>query len=127
LRPPFLLRLGLCFPTEELLLWLQGLLLLPLLLLLLLWLALRVSAAALQQLLHAGSSIHPVVPHHESCMQQLPAQYPQLPREALIGSTAVRRPPCCVRLRCRRQAPAKWVSCVIHRWGSDMLQVLLLP
>jgi hypothetical protein len=101
---------------------LQGLLLL----LLLLWLAVRVLAATLQQLLHVGGSIHPVVPNHESSMQQLPGQHPQRPREVLISSTAVCCPPCRLRVRGRRQTPFQWVSCVIHCWGRDVLQILLL-
>jgi membrane-associated phospholipid phosphatase len=66
---------------------LQLLLLLGLLLLglLLLRLALRLWAAASQQFLHVVGSIHPVRPHHDSGMKQLPPKHSQRPRQTLIS------------------------------------------
>jgi hypothetical protein len=68
-----------------------------LLLLLLLWrvllprLALRLRAAAHQQLLHVSGSIHPTAPNHDGCMEHLPPKDSQRPRQALVCSPAV----CC--------------------------------
>ena len=41
--------------------------------------ALRLPAAALQQLLHGGGIVHPAATHPDCCMQQPPAKHPQLP------------------------------------------------
>ena len=77
---------GLVLLLWQLLLGLLLLLLLPLLLLLLLRLrlALKLWAAASQQFLHVVGSIHPIRPHHDSCMKQLPPKHSQRPRQALI-------------------------------------------
>ena len=131
LGPGLLLLLLLCSLLLQVLLLLLCRPLTPRLLLLLqrklLWLALWLPAAALQQLLPVGSSIHSAAPHHDSCMQQLPPKDPERPRQALVSGPAVCGHPRCVCLQGRRQAPAQGVSRVVHCWGIDMLHGLLLP
>ena len=59
------------------------------LLLLLLWLALRLLAAAPQQLLRVGGGIHTPSTHTDCCMQQLPPKSAQLTRQLLVTGPAV--------------------------------------
>ena len=94
--------------------------LLLLLMLLLLWLlllrrwrrcrpALRLSAAALQQVLAGGGPVDPAATHPDRCMQQPPAKHPQLPRQALVADVTVRSPPGRVPVACLLPPPEKRV------------------
>ena len=71
------------------------------LLLLLLWLALRLLAAAPQQLLRVGGGIHTPSTHTDCCMQQLPPKSAQLTRQLLVTGPAVSHRPRPVPFCCR--------------------------
>jgi hypothetical protein len=112
--------------------WLLQLLLLLLRVLLVLllwrrcWPALRVLAAALQQLLHGGGPVHPAASHLDCCMQQAPAEDPQLPGQALVADVAVCCPPWSVPIPCLLHPPQQWVLGVVHCWCCNLQQQLLL-
>jgi hypothetical protein len=104
--------------------WLLLLLLLLLLVLLRVLLplpALRLRAAALQEILHVGGSIQPASPNPDSRMEQLPPKHPQRPWQALIIRPSIGQAPRCVLLCSRLQTPDQGVQHVIHGWGGDML------
>jgi hypothetical protein len=113
------------------LLWLLGLLRLLgllLMLLLLLWLrlALRLLAAAAQQVIPRACGIHPAVASRDGSVKHLPPKDPQRLGEPLVSGPAVRGHPVGVLRQRRLKAPREGVLGVVHCWLSDVLQLLLL-
>jgi hypothetical protein len=90
------------------------------------WLARRLLAAALQQLLHGISPVHPAASHPDCCMQQVPAKHPQLSGQALVAGMAICCPPGGVCVVCLRHPPQQRVFRVVYCRICNLQQHLLL-